>query len=106
MTNAINEIRTWIDREGNDAQWRALQTALRSPRGLASSRLRNRKGPIQNRQMVSKPMSFTLDENTARWLNEHPQGMKSAVVEIALARYRLWAIMIEILDEMIKEVKE
>ncbi len=106
MTNAINEIRAWIDREGNEAQWAALQTALRSPRGLANSRLRNRKGPIQNRRMVAKPMSFTLDERTAEWLNQHPRGMKSAMVEIALARYRIWSIMIEILDEMIKEVKE
>jgi hypothetical protein len=106
MSRAKDELVRYIDENGNEAQWAALQIALRAPRGLANARLRNRKGPILNRRLVSKPMSFTLDQRTTEWLNQHPRGMKSSLVEIALARYRVWPIMWEFIDALVTELEE
>lgn len=106
MSRAKDELVRYIEENGNEAQWSALQIALRAPRGLANARLRNRKGPILNRRLVSKPMSFTLDQRTTEWLNQHPRGMKSSLVEIALARYRVWPIMWEFIDALVTELEE
>ena len=105
MNRADNEFRAWIDRNGTNAQWRALQTAGRTPRALRDANLRNRKAGHAHAPLKAKSMAFTLNESTAEWLKQQPSGTMSATVEIALARSRLFFPLLKMIDELIEEVR-
>jgi len=108
MKVASAEFREWINEQGTNAQIATLNTALRTPRGLRNANLRNRKGNRGNKPL-SRATTVTLDANTHEWLNQQSMspgmsGSKSAIVEIALARSKLWFSLLgycqELLDQM------
>lgn len=103
---AYQEFMSWVDRNGTDPQWRSLSTAARSPIGLKNSNLRNRKIGHAHAPRKAKPMAFTLNETTSEWLNQMPTGTKSAVVEIALARYRLWYPLLTMVEELMEVIED
>ena len=105
MNRADNEFRAWIDRNGTEPQWRALQTAYRSPRALRDANLRNRKAGHAHAPLKAKSMAFTLNETTAQWLKEQPPGTMSATVEIAIAQSRLFFPMLKMIDELLEELE-
>ena len=108
MTSASDEFRAWVDRNGTGAEWEALQTAFRSPRALRDANLRNRKKGHPHAPIKAKSMAFTLNQKTADWLNQMSMphlGSKSATVEIALARYRLFYPMLRMIEDLLDEIK-
>ena len=105
MNRADNEFRAWIDRNGTEPQWRAVQTAYRSPRALRDANLRNRKAGHAHAPLKAKSMAFTLNETTAQWLKEQPPGTMSATVEIAIAQSRLFFPMLKMIDELLEKLE-
>jgi len=104
MNRADNEFRAWIDRNGTEPQWRAVQTAYRSPRALRDANLRNRKAGHAHAPLKAKSMAFTLNETTAEWLKQQPPGTMSATVEVAIAQSRLFFPMLKMIDELLEEL--
>jgi len=104
MNRADNEFRAWIDRNGTEPQWRAVQTAYRSPRALRDANLRNRKAGHAHAPLKAKSMAFTLNESTAEWLKQQPSGTMSATVEVAIAQSRLFFPMLRMIDELLEKL--
>jgi len=108
MKVASAEFREWINEGGTNAQIATLNTALRTPRGLRNANLRNRKGSRGNKPL-SRATTVTLDARTHEWLNQQAMspgmsGSKSAIVEIALARSKLWFSLLSFCQELIDEL--
>ena len=93
-TELMFMLNAYVREHGTPAQKRAFRTATTNPRNIASSHYYKRER--------AGPRSVTLFENTDKWLRELPKGTISATVEVAIARYRLWPILLEIINDSLE----
>ena len=92
----------WIKEVSTNPQRRAWSFAVMEPVTRSNVSLARTWGQ-------TKVKSFTLTENTRKWLEETTKHRRrqsaSKTVEVALCRYRIWPLLLEYIRELTTECR-